>query len=291
VRTAVAWLLAVAVPGSSLGAQRPPGPGTLVEVDGGTLWTEECGAGATTLVLIHDGVAHSAVWDDVWPTFCRDFRVVRYDRRGYGKSPAATTWHSETDDLLAVLDAHRVGRAVLVASSHGGELAIDFTLRSPERVGTLVLVGAVLSGFPYTDHFIDRGVKLSEPLRTNDVPGAIERALHDPYLLAPGHPAAQKRLAELLTAAPQDFTHPNRVRPSRPALHRLGEIRIPTLILVGDADIPDVHAHAGAIELGIPNAERVIVKDSGHLMYLEKPAEFVRLVTAFVHRHGGKSSP
>ncbi len=269
----------------ALTAQQRPDPGQFAEVERGRLYVEECGARSPTLVLIHDGVVHSAVWDDVWPVFCKEFRVLRYDRRGYGRSPATTAWHSETDDLLAILEAHHVPHAVLVASSHGGELAIDFTLQYPERVQQLVLIGAVLSGFPYSDHFLERGMAASEPLRTADVAGAIQRWSHDPYLIAPGHAAAQKRLFELLTASPQDLTHASLVRPSRPALHRLNEIRAPTLILVGDADIPDVHAHAGAIELGIPDALRIVVKDAGHLMYLEKPAEFFQLVQSFVRRH------
>ena len=68
------------------------------------------------------------------------------------------------------------------------------------------------------------------------------------------------------------------------ALPRLGEIHIPTLLLVGDADIPDVHAHAGAIEAGIPSARRVVINDVGHLMYLEKPAEFSRIVIEFLEK-------
>ena len=66
------------------------------------------------------------------------------------------------------------------------------------------------------------------------------------------------------------------------ALPRLGEIRVPTLLVVGDADIPDVHAHAGAIEAGIPRARRTVLKNVGHLMYLEKPKEFSDLVIAFI---------
>jgi 3-oxoadipate enol-lactonase len=65
-------------------------------------------------------------------------------------------------------------------------------------------------------------------------------------------------------------------------LSRLGEIRVPTLILVGDADIPDVHAHAGAIEAGIAGSKRVIISDAGHLMYLEKPEEFSRAAMLFI---------
>ena len=59
----------------------------MVDVDGGQIYYETCGKGAQAIVLIHDGVVNSASFDDMWPILCRDFRVVRYDRRGYGKSP------------------------------------------------------------------------------------------------------------------------------------------------------------------------------------------------------------
>lgn len=89
-------------------------------------------------------------------------------------------------------------------------------------------------------------------------------------------------MADILLANPQDLTHPELELPVKPALPRLGEIHIPTLLLVGDADIPDVHAHAGAIEAGIPRAHLVVINDVGHLMYLEKPAEFSRTVIEFL---------
>jgi 3-oxoadipate enol-lactonase len=66
------------------------------------------------------------------------------------------------------------------------------------------------------------------------------------------------------------------------SLPRLHEIHVPTLILVGDADIADVHAHAGAIETGIANSRRIVLPDTGHLMYLEKPEEFTRIVSHFL---------
>lgn len=66
------------------------------------------------------------------------------------------------------------------------------------------------------------------------------------------------------------------------SLPRLHEIHVPTLILVGDTDIPDVHAHAGAIETGIANSRRIVVPDTGHLMYLEKPEEFTGIVIHFM---------
>jgi 3-oxoadipate enol-lactonase len=262
--------------------------GSLVDAENGKIYYEECGSGPT-VVLVHDGIADSAVWDAVWPRFCAKFHTVRYDRRGYGRSPQATSWYYETDDLSALLHHLKVTHAAIVGSSHGGELSIDFTLAHPELVQQLVLVGAVVSGLPYSDHFFNRGVENSKPLEKNDVKGAIANWSKDRYLLAPGHDAAQKKLFELLTANPQDLTHQDFTRPTQAALPRLGEIRVPTLILTGDADIPDVHAHAGAIEAGIRGSRRVLVSDAGHLMYLEKPEEFSRIVIGFIEANLGAS--
>ena len=256
-----------------------------VPVAGSKLYYQECGTGADAVVLIHDGVVHSAVWDDVWPAFCGRFHTVRYDRRGYGRSPAASNWYSETDDLAAILRRTGVTRAILVGSSHGGEISINFTLDHPELVKQLILVGAVVGGLPYTEHFILRGMSNSEMLRKGDVPSGIKTWANDRYLIAPGNDAARKKLLDLLLANPQDMTHSDQVLPVKDALPRLGTIHVPTLILVGDADIPDVHAHAGAIEAGIPRARRIVVPGTGHIMYLEKPAEFARTVIDFIDTH------
>ncbi len=71
-------------------AATPVAPGALVDVEAGKLYYEECGTGLDAVILVHDGIAHSAVWDDVWGTFCKRFHTIRYDRRGYGRTPAAT---------------------------------------------------------------------------------------------------------------------------------------------------------------------------------------------------------
>ncbi len=262
-----------------------PGPGFFVEIEGSKLYYEECGSAPQTVVLVHDGVVNSAVWDDVWPEFCKHFRVIRYDRRGYGRSPAPTTWYSETDDLLSLLHHLKVSRVALVGSSHGGELSIDFTLAHPEIVQQLVLVGAVVSGMPYSQHFLDRGKHAFELLGKGNVKGAISEWSKDKYLIAPGNDAARKRLFDLLSANPQDMQHPDYPLRNKPSLPRLHEIHVPTLILTGDADVPDVHAHAGAIEAGIPNSCRVVVAGTGHIMYLEKPTEFSRLVINFIEQN------
>lgn len=282
--TICALLLATTLPsaqGQSQGHPQPP-PGNFLELDGEKIYYEECGTGSEAVVLVHDGIAHSAVWDGVWPAFCKQFHTIRYDRRGYGRSAVTTQPYFETDDLQALLDHLQVKRAMLIGSSHGGAVAINFSLAHPALVEQLVLVGAVVDGYGFSDHFLMRTMKNQAPMQKNDVPVLITNWVNDKYVLAPDHAEAKKKLSEILTANTQDLTHDDMARPTRPAVARLGEIRVPTLILVGDQDIPDVHAHAGVIENGIPNSRRVVVEDAGHLMYLEKPDEFTRLVITFL---------
>src|ERR1022692_91772 len=123
-------------------------PAAFVEVDGSRLYYEECGTGQKAVLLLHDGVVNSAVWDDVWPTFCKQFHAIRYDRRGYGRSPATKKPYYEADDVAALLLDRKVSQAVLVASSHGGNIALRFALRYPAQVSGLVLVGPEAEGFP-----------------------------------------------------------------------------------------------------------------------------------------------
>ena len=282
------WFLLGWFSAEQASAQTKPaaqGPGAFVGVQDSKLYYEECGADAQTVVLLHDGVVNSAVWDDVWPEFCRNFHTIRYDRRGYGRSPVATSWYSEVDDLATLLRQLKVERAVLVGSSHGGSLSINFTLTHPGIVRQLVLVGAVVNGMPYSQHFLNRGMHAFQLLEKGDTKTAIAEWSKDKYLIAPGNDAARKRLFEILSANPQDMSHQDYPLEAKAALPRLHEIRVPTLLLTGDADIPDVHAHAGAIEAGIPNARRIVIEGVGHIMYLEKPAEFTRLVVAFINQN------
>jgi pimeloyl-ACP methyl ester carboxylesterase len=138
---------------------------------------------------------------------------------------------------------------------------------------------------PYSEHFLNRGNLLGKPLEKGDVQSAISEASKDKYLLASGSDAARKPHGRLLSANPQDLTRAYLELPEKPALPRLQEVRIPTLLLVGDADIPDVHAHAGAIEAGIGRSRREVVENVGHIMYLEKPAEFSRLVIGSIEQN------
>jgi pimeloyl-ACP methyl ester carboxylesterase len=257
----------------------------MADVDGGQVWWEACGkASDPPLVLIHDGVINSASLDDLWPILCRDFHVVRYDRRGYGKSPAAKAPYSAQDDLAAVIRAAGLGRTNLAGFSFGGGLALSYAIQHPEQVDRLVLCGSALNGFAVSKHFERRNQHIFLPILLGNVDAVIANAGKDPWLLAPGHDAALARATAIAKANPQDFRHQLRdpIRPWPSDLPMMPELKVPTLILVGDHDIPDVQAMAGAAQALIPGSKRIIVDDAGHLMQLEHPKEVAGLIEDFV---------
>lgn len=249
-----------------------------INVDGGKLFYEAAGKGEN-IVLLHDGAVHREIWDAQFPVFAENYRVIRYDRRGYGKSPNPTAPFSNIDDLNQLFIQLKLEKAVIFGMSSGGGLAIDFTLKYPDKVSGLVLVGAVVSGYGYSSHMLTRGghVKslaelLADPQKTIEYFGR-----EDPYEIYKENIKAKEKFLRLLKANPINLSQEKGtflIRADRPAAKYLSEIKVPALVLVGEYDIPDVHAHAGVIEFGIPNAKRKIISNSGHLIPLEQPDTF-----------------
>jgi len=260
-----------------------------VTVDGEMLYYEIAGKG-NNIVLLHDGLIHHEIWDGQFLEFAGRFRVMRYDRRGYGKSSNPKVPYSNIDDLYELFIQLKIDKAIVFGMSAGGGLAMDFALKYPEKVTALVLVGAVVSGYGYSSHMLTRGGRISLENLIADLPKFTRYfGWEDPYTLFSENIKAKEKCLRLLEANPMNvsldkfrYQKPR----ERPAVKFLSEIKVPTLILVGEYDIPDVHAHSGVIETGIPNAKREIILKAGHLIPLEQPEVFNSSVLAFFKEHG-----
>ena len=283
---ALSVLLAAGVALGGEEAGSAGGPGQFLEVSGGRIHYEQCGAGSA-IVLIHDGLLHSVVWDGIWTRLCGEYRVLRYDRRGYGQSDPPKAAFSPVEDLAALLGHAKIPRAALVGCSSGSALAIDFAIHHPESVESLVLIGPVVHGMPSSAFFDERGRRNSAPLEKGDGKGAAKNWSEDGFEIARGHESARRKVFDVLARNPQNlrYTGEFELRFKVPAIARLSEIVVPTLILVGEHDIADVHAHSGAIQAGIWGSRREIVKGSGHLVPLEAPDDLASRIRAFLERH------
>lgn len=257
-----------------------------ITVDGGKLFYEISGQG-DYIVLLHDGILHNVIWDNQVPVLAKNYRVVRYDRRGFGKSSAPEAPFSHRDDLKQLFTQLNIEKAILFGMSAGGAWSINFALTYPDKVKALVLVGAVVAGYSYSNHLLTRGGRIN----LNEIRSDPEKFIQyfgwdDPYEIYPENVEAKERFFALLKANPQNikgaFGYMSKP-PERPDVKFLNDIKVPTLILAGEYDIPDVHAQSGAIQSGITNAKREIILKAGHLIPFEQPESFNVAVMKFLN--------
>lgn len=256
-----------------------------LEVGDSKIYYETRGSGPA-IVLLHDGLLSAVTWDEVWEPLASRHQVIRYDRRGYGRSELPTKSYSSTEDLQKLLTHLKRQHAVIVGSSSGGALAIDFAIAHPQMVDGLFLIGPVLHGVPYTASFLERGARNNEPMQRDDIKGVAKNWSEDRFLIAGANEDARRKIYEQLLGNSEKLKFDNHFEqsPSPPASKRLSEIKAPTLILAGEADIADVRAHCAAINAGIRESTQEVIKDTGHLIQLEKPGEIAKKIEDFVQR-------
>ncbi len=261
--------------------------GDFAEVNGTRLYYEVAGEGHP-LVLIHAGIADSRMWDDQWDLFARQYRVVRYDIRGCGKSPMPPEEFSLSDDLLTLLRLLGIDKTYLLGVSMGGGVALDFTLEHPEMVDGLILVGSGVGGREPSETLKQAWEKVEAAFNTGGIPAANEIEMQmwvDGPRRTPDQvdPTLRQRIGEMNAnnfAMGSDEARPRRLDP--PALNRLHEIRVPTLIVVGDLDQPDILESADLLESGIAGARKVVMHGTAHMPSMEQPDEFNRIVLDFL---------
>jgi pimeloyl-ACP methyl ester carboxylesterase len=164
---------------------------TMVPAGADRIWAEDSEGAGPALVLLHSGVAGARLWDPVWPELAAAFRVIRYDSRGYGRSPAATEPYAELEDLRAVLDHFGLERAHLTGCSQGGGTAAELALAEPARVRSLVLLCPGFAGYTWPEP--------DPELAAQDE--ALAAAEPGPWSIRPAGPADADFLADMLVEA------------------------------------------------------------------------------------------
>jgi pimeloyl-ACP methyl ester carboxylesterase len=269
------------------GAQSPDFAGRgFAPVDGTRLFYEMKGTGPA-LVLIHGGQLDSRMWDDQFDLLTKRFTVIRYDVRGYGGSFQPDRLYSDADDLAALLDYLKAQKAHVVGLSLGGRVAVDFAVAYPKRVSSLTLVGPGLAGYePPNAEEADLRMWNLLKLARDEGPDKVTGAwLKDPYM-APA--MEQARLSRRLWRLSRENAHcwllnPVLQRsPRPPAGKRLSEIKAPTLLVLGDRDVPQIKATVEALEKGISGSKKVVIKGAGHMVNMEQPDKFNQALLAFL---------
>jgi pimeloyl-ACP methyl ester carboxylesterase len=258
------------------------------QADGVRLAYDVAGSGPP-VVLLHAGIVDRGMWDDVVPLLTDAFRVIRFDARGFGESSRPPDGSfARWNDLFAVMDAAGVDRAHLVGVSQGAETALDATLTAPDRVNHLVIVGAGVRGWQFSEELNARWQAEVDAWERGDLEGCAEASIQT-WFDGPARSAADvdpdvRRHAWAMQRRAIDLENDEAAAegPEPPSSERLGDVKSPTLVAVGELDQPDMVAIAETLAAGIPGAVHEVIPGVAHLPPMEKPGEFARIVSDFL---------
>jgi 3-oxoadipate enol-lactonase len=237
-----------------------------VPVADGTLWAEDTGGDGTPVVLVHADWTDSGIWSPLVPLLRDRYRVIRYDLRGFGRSSRPTKPFTRLGDLLGLLDHFGIGDAVLVGHSGGGGTALGLAVQHPERVAALTLIAPGVHDYPWpaNDPFYsecgpliaaaDRGELLRLGLRIWAPAGADDAVT----TMMRGAISSWFEIGDLEEADPPGFA-------------RLGEIRVPTVMVLGGLEYPMVTEASRAIAARLEGSRTVLLPGADHLLPLRDP--------------------
>ena len=237
------------------------------------IWAEDSGGDGPVLVLLHEGVGDSRMWDPVWPELTRHFRVIRYDVRGYGRSPLATEDYTLLGDLQTVLAFYGVGPVCLAGCSMGGSAAIDLALAEPDQVSSLVLLCPGISGFSYPDE-PELEAQCEALAAQGDLPG-IARVLLSMWGRAGDDPVVFDLMLSSLRATENEEQFQ---QPGEPALARLGQLTVPTMLMLGDMDYPPLIESCTLAARRIPGCELIWLPGVDHYPTIRAPRQVAETI-------------
>ena len=262
------------------------------EVNDARLYYEDRGDG-DLLLLIHAGVTDNRMWNDQFDVFARDYRVIRYDMRGFGKSMVPPLPFSSYEDVSGLLSFIGVERAYVIGQSFGGYVAIDFALAHPEMVEALILGSPNVSGYEPGEELRRFGAEEEEALEKGNLEAATETNLRmwvdGPHRSPDQVDAAVRERVREMQMQIFDMSWPEGVEEidlSPPAITRLDEIRVPTLVIVGDQDVSEFLELADTVAEKIESAHKVIIPGAAHLPNMEQPGKYNETVLEFLEEVG-----
>jgi pimeloyl-ACP methyl ester carboxylesterase len=257
------------------------------------------GQGKPELILLHGFASSLYSWREVMPVLTKDYRVMAYDRPGFGLTVRPMTWQSENpysaeyqvELIIGLMDQLGIQKAVLVGNSAGGAIAMSTAIRYPERVQALVLISPMVyqRGSPSWIRLLSNGPLMDRlgPLLARRIQAwgrkFGEMAWHDPSKLSDAIWADYTRPLQVenwdrglwyFTVADQNLNLPG----------QLVRLRLPVLVIAGDDDriVPTEQSIRLADEL--PQAELVVVSACGHVPQEEQPQAFLQAVQAFLEK-------
>ncbi len=242
--------------------------------------------------MLHAGVCDQRSWDPLVDHLASGARCLTFDARGFGEtSYTAESGWSPVTDAVRVLEDAGAGNAVVVGASLGGRTALDLALARPDLVARLVLIGPAVRGAPQPEidpgwAELDQRLEAAEEAEDLDEVNRLEAHVWlDGPLQPEGRVGGTVRSLFLdmngrALAAPD----PGEAETLAPAWDRLGEISVPTLVMVGEHDLAHVLQACRHLAATVPGARLVELPGVAHLPHLEADPATLQEIRAFVQQ-------
>jgi len=262
----------------------------MADVNGAQLYYEVKGTGHP-LLLVHAGVADSRMWEAQFEAFSKEYQVIRFDLRGFGRSNMPSGSFSNYGDIKALLDFLGIKSVYLLGISFGGLIALDFTLAHPEYVKALVLGAPSVGGASPSERIRQFWDEEDALLEKDDLDGATELNLK---LWVDGpHRESQQvnpEVRELVREMQLNIFRkeiPENVEEidlDPPAIEQMGQVEIPVQVMVGDLDLEEKVELVDTLVREIPDCKKVVIPGVAHMLNMEKPDEFNLSVLDFLRK-------
>jgi pimeloyl-ACP methyl ester carboxylesterase len=277
-----------------------------VAVPGGRVAYDSAGRGPA-VVFSHASLTDRRMWRYQFDALATGYRVVAFDRLGYGQSSPAPPAVRHGAGVLEVLDALGIERAVLVGSSMGGGYSLDAALLAPDRVRALALICPGVPGYEWpaemraevlpllhaavpADRLAAYAAHAADAVRDDDV-----RALATMQLryMAVGARGSESMFSAEAWALLQDMARgvfargwgepeTTETAPEPPVLGRLRDVRVPTLVMNGGHDVRFIQDLVRQVANGIPGAQLLELPEAGHLPPVECPEAVTSALATFL---------
>lgn len=244
--------------------------------------------GAPWITFSHALANNLRLWDDAVEQLKDRYRILRYDQRGHGKSPAVPgpyTFPQLIADAVGLLDEVGVERTHWVGLSIGGMIGYGLGIEHPNRLMSIVACDSRPDAPPDYAAYFQHRIDLA---REKGMAGVVEPTIErwfTPETRAKNPPVLDKVRGMILEASEEGHAGCCEALKTLAYGSRLHEIKVPALLLGGAKDKgapPEALAEAAA---KIPGAEHAVIPDAGHITALENPAVFQKVLEDFLARH------
>ncbi|MEP1096500.1 MAG: alpha/beta hydrolase [Cyclobacteriaceae bacterium] len=258
-----------------------------IDIKDGKLYYEESGIGEALVFIGGGGLMDSRQWQDQINFFRNKYRTISIDPRGIGNSEVPFTSFSNSDDLKMALDILKIDKAVIVGLSYAGGIALDFAVSNPDRISLLICSGPLISGWEFSESMVEKQ-RIFFEASTKGVEEFIKVAFdQDPYFIpSPKNPKARSFARSLIkeTFEVEGFDQSLIAPLEPPTIQQVGEIKIPSLLIGGQLDHPDIHARIDFLDEQIDQSEKVIIQNAGHIVNMENPVELNIKLSDFLEK-------